>query len=394
MCATPELWTNTTICVTPACTIKEALTAQNISAQICHTSVRNKSKEVEICGPVLCLVAIIFVVIRVIARQPWKTEMFGWDDAFIIVSMAFATTAATCQIFQGRNGLGKDIWTVPFEHITNMLHLFYISEIFYLMATVSTRASILFFYLRVFPARKVQRIIKSVIAVNLAFCLSFFFPLIFQCSPISHAWTRWSDETRGTCINVNAGSWSLAAINMALDLTVLVLPLPILFQLQLTYSWTKKIRIFIMFSSGLIVTIVSGLRLRTLIVFANTRNPTWDCLGTAVWSALELMVGIICACLPSAKVFFTKVAPEWLGLMVDDRRNVAKPGRQDSESHPSRKVVRALIGTNRPWKPLQRTSVIISTKPEGGNRDRGDFMQLPDMESNKILSTVLIDMAQ
>ena len=383
MCATPQLWTNATNCVVPSCTRKEALTAQNISAQICNTPVRNKTLEVKVLGPTLCLIAIIFVAIRIIARRPFVSDLFGWDDALIIAALAFAMPVGVTHIYLARYGLGKDIWTVPFGHITDMLRLFYVSEIFYLFATVLTKISILVFYLRVFTSHRFQMVAKAVIVITAAFCFSILFPLLFQCTPVSHAWTRWTGDGKGRCINVNAGTWSHAAINMVLDLVVLVLPLPSLFRLQLTYTWSRKLRILVMFNFGLVVTVVSVLRLQTLIHFANTRNPTWDYFGIAVWSVTETMVGIICACLPMAKVFFTQLVPQWLGMTVASTRNAPTPGVSTPGGQWTATTASGTSSTNRFSKPPRRASVIIGTMQEEADRERGDFVQLVEVDSKR-----------
>ena len=84
--------TNISDCVISSCTVKESLTAQNISAQLCHVPVRNRSLEVQLVGPILCFFAILFVIIRVIARRPFVSDLFGWDDG-LIVAAAVVTTS-------------------------------------------------------------------------------------------------------------------------------------------------------------------------------------------------------------------------------------------------------------------------------------------------------------
>lgn len=49
------------------------------------------------------------------------------------------------------------------------------------------------------------------------------------------------------------------------------------------------------------VTIISIVRLQSLILFANSANISWDYTAAAYWSTLEIHVGIICACLPSCR---------------------------------------------------------------------------------------------
>lgn len=54
------------------------------------------------------------------------------------------------------------------------------------------------------------------------------------------------------------------------------------------------------------VTIVSILRLQSLLSFANSRNPTWDNWSVSNWSIVEINVGIICACMPTARLALMK----------------------------------------------------------------------------------------
>jgi hypothetical protein len=318
----------------------------------------------EVTAPTLAGVSLIMVILRIIARRPGVTDAYGWDDTIIIIAFLFAFPLAVLQVELGRHGLGKDIWTVSFPNITEVLKLFYLAEVFYLAATILTKISILFFYLRVFTSLNFRRIVWVVIATCALFFVSFIFPLIFQCSPVSYAWTRWDGEHEGTCINIAAGVFAHAAMNMALDLIVLILPLPLLYKLQLTYSVMGKIRIFIMFSFGLVVTIISALRLQTLIAFFNSNNPTYNLFGAALWSSLETFIGIICACLPAAKVFFFRIAPKWLGLSTLGSGGATAgsgPGQKASKSWATSSRASS---ANRLSKPPQRASAVITPIPE------------------------------
>jgi hypothetical protein len=116
-----------------------------------------------------------------------------------------------------------------------------------------------------------------------------------------------------------------------------------------------------MFSFGLIVTIISALCLQTLVVFINSQNVTYDFFGAALWSGLETFIGIICACLPAAKVvFFFRIAPKWVGLStVSTSRNPPSAGAGQSWDPSSR-----TSSANRHSKPPQRALVKISPIPE------------------------------
>jgi hypothetical protein len=127
-------------------------------------------------------------------------------------------------------------------------------------------------------------------AANLGYLISFELVSIFQCSPVNAAWRRWDGEYPSKCNNINLQGWLSAAFNIILDLFILILPMPELHKLSMTPK--KKLHIMLMFSVGSLyvgnsfhymdysliiitsVTIVSILRLKTLIQFANTTNPT------------------------------------------------------------------------------------------------------------------------
>jgi hypothetical protein len=61
------------------------------------------------------------------------------------------------------------------------------------------------------------------------------------------------------------------------------------------------------------VTVISILRLRSLVNFAASANPTWDQTDVINWSNIEINIGIICACLPSLRVILVRLFPKVLG---------------------------------------------------------------------------------
>jgi hypothetical protein len=61
------------------------------------------------------------------------------------------------------------------------------------------------------------------------------------------------------------------------------------------------------------VTVVSILRLQSLVHFAKSINPTWDNLLVSQWSTIEINVGIICACMPSMRILLVRLFPKLLG---------------------------------------------------------------------------------
>jgi hypothetical protein len=76
---------------------------------------------------------------------------------------------------------------------------------------------------------------------------------------------------------------------------------------KLDLSWKKKIGIIFTFLVGLFVTICSVIRLRALIGWTESTNPTMDFAELAMWSLVELDVGVICACMPGMAALFRRM---------------------------------------------------------------------------------------
>lgn len=174
----------------------------------------------------------------------------GWDD-YTILLMLFAGVPAVLLVDRGLlpNGLARDVWTIPFEQITNFVRFIYISEILYFFHIALLKVSLLLFFLRIFPKMVVRNLLKGTIVFTIVYGIAFVVVAIFQCRPISYYWTSWDlEHNDGKCINVNALAWSNAIISIVLDVWMLVLPLYEVFKLQLT--WRKKISVAMMFFVG------------------------------------------------------------------------------------------------------------------------------------------------
>ncbi|KAL7627957.1 hypothetical protein AAE478_002153 [Parahypoxylon ruwenzoriense] len=197
------------------------------------------------------------------------------------------------------------------DSVMCVVMLYYYDEIIYVTALALTKISILFFYLKVFPKRSFRIITWVLIAVNLVYAIIYDFLLILQCDPVSGAWRSWDGEFASKCISINVLGWSAAAINIALDIAVIVLPLPELFRLSL--SLRKRLQIIAMFTVGFFITIVSIVRLYSLIRFGTTKNLTQDYVETGYWSTIEVPVGIICACMPAVRSLFSLALPRIFG---------------------------------------------------------------------------------
>ena len=211
--------------------------------------------------------------------------------------------------------------------------LFYVTESLYLSIIALTKLSILCFYLRIFPNKMFRQLVFAVMAWVTVSGLIFIFLQVFQCTPISFNWEGWRGEYGAhRCFNVNKLVFTAAGFSIAQDVVILLMPLPLLAQLQT--SWRVKLGAMFMFSLGIFVVITSCIRLRTIVLFARSTNPTWDYTDTLIWTGLECSVSIMVASLPAIRALVSRVSPKLFGN-VTKNSGASPAGRKGCESKSS-----------------------------------------------------------
>lgn len=214
----------------------------------------------------------MFVAARVTARLPALDGTFGLDDWFIVAAWVLMMGFTIILSMLSYSGLGKDVWMLPFDNITETLKLFTVLEKVYTPTTWFTKISILFLYLRLFPDHVLRRMIKIGLGLCAASLVCLELACIFKCWPIGYSWTFWDGEHHGKCTSMSGQGWANASVNMFADIAVLILPLPTIWRLKLPTE--KKLGITAMFSVGLFVTVVSMVRLKTMKYFNFSANAT------------------------------------------------------------------------------------------------------------------------
>ncbi|KAI1658361.1 hypothetical protein F4813DRAFT_46919 [Daldinia decipiens] len=310
ICTTASLQAQITECVIASCSIRDQLSTKKFSAETCGIEGQDRRNLIRILAVVFGAIGLLAFILRCTARLIGPHD-WGHDDTIMCFVMALALAFAAISFPITNNGLGLDMWFVPHDNITEVLRLYFFDELLYVTALSLTKISILFFYLKVFPKRSFRLCTYALILTNLVYAVTYDLLLIFQCNPIRGAWLQWDGEFDTRCISINGLGWSAAAINIALDLAVIILPLPELFALSL--SLRKRLQIIAMFTVGFFITIVSVVRLYSLIRFGNTQNLTQDYVETGYWSTIEVPVGIACACMPAVRSLFSLALPKLFG---------------------------------------------------------------------------------
>ena len=189
---------------------------------------------------------------------------------------------------------------------------------------MATKTSICLFYLTLAKNHPVFRwtTIATLVVVNVAGA-ALTILAIFQCRPVGAAF----DDPilpSAKCIDIVTLYLSSAPVNIITDLALLFLPMPILTSMRLPRN--EKLILIITFSFGGFVAVVDVVRIAYLesAALARLQNTSGSAASSAendyswiaslsfMWSAVEVDVGMICACVPGVKPLVARVFPRLL----------------------------------------------------------------------------------
>ncbi|TDZ30726.1 hypothetical protein C8035_v002322 [Colletotrichum spinosum] len=308
ICNDADLKNTIQVCLLANCTRLETIDVARIQAEGCHLPVRER--KVDILAPLaIQVVGVAVVPLRLYAR--WSTmHHFETDDWIMIVCGIMFIPFVVLGQLVGAVAFGEDIWMVKPEELTFGLKVFYVDESLYLCCLGLTKISVLFFYLRIFPNRAFRWATYATMGNIILSTTVLLFLQIFQCIPFEYNWLGWKgDFGPHHCLDINTLAFVAGGLSISHDVIILLLPLPLLYHLNMGFR--KKAGIFLMFSLGVFILITSCVRLRYIVLFTRSLNPTWDFTDPLVWSGVEVSVSMIVVCLPAMRILLSRLVPQW-----------------------------------------------------------------------------------
>ncbi|OAQ95722.1 hypothetical protein LLEC1_02840 [Akanthomyces lecanii] len=316
-------------CVIASCTMPEAIFTRNATEISCATPVRDRRMKFNVMIVAITCVALPIITARLVYKQFFGiTKRLNSEDWTIVVAIFLGLPSVALTIFGlTAHGLGTDLWGLSSADLVAFGRYFYAIQVIYILLMVLVKLTLTFFYLNIFSGHRVRILLWGTVAFHITVALTFGIGLIFQCLPVSYQWNKYNyindPSVKGHCINVNAGAWANSAVSVSSDIWLLAIPLSQLYKLRL--HWKKKLGAAIMLFTGVIVTVVSFLRLASVKDYATTSNPTWDQWNIVWWSTIELEVGFICTCLPTMRLILVRMAPKAFGSTHDTNSSYVTP---------------------------------------------------------------------
>ncbi|KAK4610073.1 L-fucose-proton symporter [Fulvia fulva] len=294
-----------------------------------HGDVQGRSEAVLAVTIVMIVLCSIFVFFRMLSRVAIVRKITV-DDYFMVIAWAIATGLSIAICYGCAYGLGRHEVDVPDSWQSGLRKSNYAFSILYQPALMATKTSILAFYLTFSKANHIFRwACYSVLFVVNAGGFALTMVTVFQCNPISAVFALVTPED-AKCTDILTIYLASVPLNIITDLAILFLPMPTLTSMRLPRK--QKIILVVTFSFGIFVAVVDIVRISylqsasetRLAELASSRNDN-DLTRTAeetdasfylafsfMWSAIEVTVGIMCACVPGLKPLVARFMPNML----------------------------------------------------------------------------------
>ncbi|KAI0904637.1 hypothetical protein F4823DRAFT_185688 [Ustulina deusta] len=262
-------------------------------------------------GPLLFRLGIVMTILPTLAIffRLWSriittaNTKLWWDDWFALLAWGACIVNCAFTIRGVQLGLGKHFQEFKsIDDVTELLRLFYVSQIVFDSGIAFAKFSVLFFYRRVFSSRSKTFNVAhgTTFALVVVFILYKLPAQIFSCVPPSK---NWEPEIEGHCENDYTNFGLLLAglvLDVLTDLLILLLPMPLLYRLHTTKM--RKLALIGAFVLGYVTLVTSLGRTAAFIsIKPHLDDPdiSWYQVPELAWSLAEISVSVVSICVPS-----------------------------------------------------------------------------------------------
>ncbi|KAI1842862.1 hypothetical protein JX266_010880 [Neoarthrinium moseri] len=308
VCRNTTLLSGVSVCTQTSCPFSDQILASQAANNLCEAYPKeSRTRDVQIASIVTLALALPTVLARCAARLQF-TKKLWLDDWTALLGMLLLTALAVIEYISSRMGFGLHYWNIRVGDGEELLRLFYVAQLLYISIQVSAKVSIACLFMRLFPARWMQLTVKIFMAFMIGHGLIFMAVIIFQCWPI---YSIWDKTVTGHCVNVTVVGFVGAVISIVEDIVLILLPIAELRKLQITTR--QRMVVFFLFAIASFAAVTSMIRLKYLVMFANTFDATWDNVDVIVWSLIELLTAVFLGSLPPLRPWVNKIIPKVTG---------------------------------------------------------------------------------
>ncbi|ROV94927.1 hypothetical protein VSDG_07114 [Cytospora chrysosperma] len=227
----------------------------------------------------------------------------GADAFFLLASWAVYLASFVGMLKVYPCGFGKHLWSVTDEQFQCYVDSLLFLAITYFWPPTLAKLSLIALYHRIDVRIGFRLALYIVACTVIAYTIVFTVILSGPCNPLSVG--------SNTCLNNVA--LAQAVLNITTDGILVIMPAFTLWNLQITRR--QKITVGCILAMGSGACIASCVRIAYVRAMIDNTDVLYTQGAAAVWSAVEINIGILCNCLATMKPFVRRHMP-WLVSLI------------------------------------------------------------------------------
>ncbi|KAI1631884.1 hypothetical protein F4809DRAFT_630246 [Biscogniauxia mediterranea] len=243
---------------------------------------------------------IVGIALRLLSRYLSGAKL-GWDDSlalFAFVCSMGQTTLFGLLVF---GGLGHHADTVPISNQYSIPKILFCYEILHILSLNTAKLSALSFYIKLFANKTMETITKLVKGFIFVFMIGLLFWQFLFCRPL---WRMFQWGGLENCGDRKPLYLTICIFSIFSDIILLALPMPSIWTLKMSRG--TKIRLSLLFASGLFTTAVSITRLAIIVGINYRHDFSFYSVSATYLADLEPHLTILCVSLPMIYSLYAK----------------------------------------------------------------------------------------
>ncbi|KAI8952043.1 hypothetical protein F4801DRAFT_542641 [Xylaria longipes] len=256
----------------------------------------NVAQQTIVCSFIFTFLAAVSLSVHVNVLLFVRNQKLGLEDWLTVIAftIALALVAQTIWAVTGE-GQGKHLVDVTYGHFGPIAKSLLVNEELWAFVNTLIRISALITIKNIFAVTRGREILSYVVMIlSSLHGLSTLLVGALVCQPLN---ATWDSNVQGSCINQTASFVALEAIGLAVDVMILLVPFLVVPRLR-SMSHRRKSAIILLLSAGVLVTIITGLRIGALYR-VDSLDLTYDQAYLGLLSILGALISIITMCIPS-----------------------------------------------------------------------------------------------
>ncbi|MCJ1292579.1 hypothetical protein MMC34_004130 [Xylographa carneopallida] len=240
-------------------------------------------------------VSLIFVTLRMYSRVRVAHKIW-WDDWTILATMIFTIVySSLCTAYAKLGGCRHVQYLTP-SQTTQVTEINWVNQPFAVLAIATSKVSVALLILRLQGPCKWRTYLLYFLAISIWTYAAAIVVVVFtQCRPYTALWTQ-----QGVCMPAEDFvyiGYSYAGYAAFQDLALAIIPITFIYKLQL--SLHKRLSLCLVLGVGAFASICAIIKTTKLSELGSSADFTWNTLPLFIWTANELNIVIVGACIPA-----------------------------------------------------------------------------------------------